>query len=278
MAFNSEGYKRAIESEFTIVDKNKEEVPFFLNRAQTDFLRRMASHRMIVILKARKMGFSSLALALAVCKFIFGRNERCVSMSFDAAASGKQLERAKHFIRSFELKNNTKIPTKYNNKNEIVYTGKDEQTGQEFTNTLRVGTARSSSFGRGDDITFLHLTEVAFCPSMDDLLSGVLQAMVNDSPVIFETTANGYNPFKAFWDEAIIGNNGFAPLFYGPDWEYNQEFLDQKKTELGERLFRQEYPHNADEAFLTSGECFFDVMILSEMLKSTKKPMIFQFS
>ena len=277
MAFNAEGYRRAIETEFTIVDKNKNEVPFLLNRAQADFMAKMATHRMIVVLKARKMGFSSLALAIAVCKFIFGRNERCVSMSFDATASGKQLERAKHFIRAFEIRNSMEIPTKYNNKNEIVYAGKDKHTGQEFTNTLRVGTARSSSFGRGDDITFLHLTEVAFCPSMDDLLSGVLQAMVNDSPVIFETTANGFNPFKTFWDEAMNGSSRFTPLFYGPEWEYDQVFLDQKKMELGERLFRQEYPQTADEAFLTSGECFFDAMVLSAMLKQTKKTIKQQF-
>jgi len=277
MSFNPEGYRRAIENEFTIIDKNKEEVPFILNKAQSHFIDQIPNLN-LVVLKARKMGFSSVALAIAVLKFIFGKNERCVSMSFDASASGKQLERAKHFLRSFEAKNGEKLPLKYNTKNEMVYEGIDEETGNRFINTLRIGTAKSGSFGRGDDITFLHITEVAFCPNMQDLLSGVVQAVVHDTPIIFETTANGYGEFKEFWDKATLGENGYKALFYGPEWEYDQMFLDKKRIELGERLFMQEYPRSPEEAFLTSGDCYFDTAALGNMLKKTQEPISFQFS
>lgn len=276
MAFNPEGYRRAIENEFTIIDKNKEEVPFILNKAQGHFIEQIPDLS-LVVLKARKMGFSSVALAIAVLKFIFGKNERCVSMSFDAGASGRQLERAKHFLRSFENKNGEKLPLKYNTKNEMVYEGIDEETGNRFINTLRIGTAKSGSFGRGDDITFLHITETAFCPNMQELLSGVVQAVVHDTPIIFETTANGYGEFKEFWDKAMLGENGYKALFYGPEWEYDEEFLNRKRIELGERLFMQEYPKTPDEAFLTSGDCYFDTVTLGEMLKVTKEPITFQF-
>ena len=276
MGFNAEGYKRAIENEFTIVNKDKIEVPFVLNKSQAHFIQQIPALR-LVVLKARKMGFSSVALAIAVLKFIFGRNERCVSMSFDASASGKQLERAKYFLRSFEFKNGSKLPLKYNTKNEMVYEGVDEETGTRFNNTLRIGTAKSGSFGRGDDITFLHITEVAFCPNMADLLSGVVQAVVNDAPIIFETTAKGYGEFKTFWDSAIKGENGYKALFYGPEWEYDEAFLAKIMIELGDRLFKQEYPRNPEEAFLTSGDCYFDVHVLGEMLKKTKEVINFQF-
>lgn len=276
MSFNPEGYKRAIENEFTIIDKNKEEIPFILNKAQNHFIEQIPFLN-LVVLKARKMGFSSAALAIAVLKFIFGKNERCVSMSFDAGASARQLERAKHFLRSFEARNGEKLPLKYNTKNEMVYEGIDEETGNRFINTLRIGTAKSGSFGRGDDITFLHITEVAFCPNMADLLSGVVQAVVHDTPVIFETTANGYGDFKSFWDEAVKGENGYKALFYGPEWEYGEAFLSKKLIELGDRLFKQEFPRNPEEAFLTSGDCYFDTMVLSEMLNKTKETIKFQF-
>ena len=278
MPFNSQGYKEAIQNEFTIVNMDKIEVPFVLKRSQDHFLTELAKNRLVVVLKARKMGFSSVALAIAVLRLILGENERCVSMSFDATAAGKQLERAKHFIRSFELHNGCKIPFKYNSKNELVYEGVNKETGRPFTNTLRIGTARSASFGRGDDITFLHLTEVAFCTNMDELTTGVMQAVVNDTPIILETTANGYNDFKAFWDKARKGENTYTALFYSPNWEYSETFLKNKEKELGARLFKQEYPFTEEEAFLTSGDCYFETQTLSELLQKVQEPIICQFS
>lgn len=271
--FNATGYKKAIENEFTIVNKDKIEVPFVLNRAQDHFIKQLDLFLFVVILKARKMGFSSVVLAIAILKFIFGKNERCVSVSFDATASSKQLERAKYFLRSFEYKNGIKVPMKYNTKHELVYEKRDDDGNIVCTNTLRIGTAKSGSFGRGDDITFLHITEVAYCPSIQDLLSGVGEACVNGSHKIFETTANGFGEFKKFWDEAMLGENGYKALFYGPEWEYDDEFLAQKLIALGERLFKQEYPKTPEEAFLTSGECYFDVHVLAKYLDGVKQPL-----
>jgi hypothetical protein len=273
MGFNADGYKQAIEQELTIINKDKVEVPFVLNKSQSHLLHQLPNYEDIVILKARKMGFSSLVLAIEVTKFIFGRNERMVSMSFDATAAGKQLERAKHFLRSFELRNNCKLPLKYNTKSEMVYEGTDNSTNRPFTNTLRIGTAKSGSFGRGDDITFLHITEAAFCPNMDELLTGVGEATVNGAHRILETTANGFNDFKEFWSRAELGENGYKALFYGPEWEYDRDFLERKKKTLGERLFKQEYPGTPEEAFLTSGDCYFDQHVLSRLLEETKQPL-----
>lgn len=271
--FNSEGYKKAIETELSIIDKEKHEVAFRPNRSQIDLLKNMETHEDIVILKARKMGFSSIVLAIAVLKFLLGRNERCVSMSFDADASGKQLERAKHFIKSFELHNGVKIPFKYNSKKEMVYESIDPVTNRPFVNTLRIGTAKSSSFGRGDDISFLHVTETAFCDDMDALRSGVGEACLPGAHKIFETTANGFNEFKKFWDSAVLGENGYLALFYDPTWEYSKEYIDKKRASLG-RIGVQEYPLTPEEAFLTSGDCYFDVMVLKQILDGASNPML----
>ena len=263
--FNAAGYKKAIEENFTIIDKDKKEVPFILNKAQVHFLENLTDRN--VILKARKMGFSSVLLAVACIKFLLGKNERCVSMSFDKNASTKQLERAKQFIQSYERINNIKVPMKYNSKNEMVWQGENED-GTTFTNALRVGTAKSAGFGRGDDITFLHLTEVSLAANLEQLLAGAGEAVVRNTIISLETTANGYNEFKTFWDEASAGARGYKAMFYSPEWEYDLEFLARKKAELG-RLFDQEFPMTPEIAFIASGNLYFDRQSLSELLKTT---------
>lgn len=270
MIFKYDSYKRAIEQEFSIVNKDKEEVPFILNKAQDHFLQNITERN--VILKARKMGFSSVLLAIAAVKFLLGENERCVSMSFDATASGKQLERAKKFIKSFEIRNGVKVETKYNNKKEMVLEGISKRTGLPYTNTLRIGTAQSDSFGRGDDITFLHLTEVSLAENLENLLAGVGEAVVNNAIITLETTANGFNPFKSFWDEAVLGERGYKAFFYNPSWEYSKEFLEQKQKEL-KRMFPQEYPMTPEEAFLNSGERYFNTEALQLYLSRKREPM-----
>lgn len=263
---NWEGYKQAIEENLTIVDKDKNEVPFILNPPQIHFLQQATDRN--VILKARKMGFSSVLLAIAVIKFIFGENEKCVSMSFDQSASAKQLERAKHFIKSYERKNGISMNLKYNSKNEMVWEGMTKD-GSHFTNALRIGTAKSSAFGRGDDITFLHLTEVSSADKLEYLLAGVGEALVRNAMLTMETTANGYNEFKTFWDEAAGGHRGYTALFYDPSWEYDETYLNQKKLELG-RLYDQEYPSTPELAFIATGDNYFDKLAIQNYLNQVK--------
>lgn len=265
--FNWEGYKKAIEENFTIINKDKIEVPFILNKAQLHFLQNLTDRN--VILKARKMGFSSLLLAVGCIKFLMGKNERGISMSFDKNASTKQLERAKHFIKSYERINKVTVPLKYNSKNELVWQGENPD-GTTFTNALRIGTAKSTGFGRGDDITFLHLTEVSFATDLEQLLAGAGEAVVHNTIITLETTANGYNEFKTFWDEASAGARNYKALFYSPEWEYDEDFLNKKRAELG-RIFDQEFPMTPELAFIASGNLYFDKQALSELLPLTKE-------
>lgn len=266
--FNSAGYKRFFDDNLTIVNKDKIEVPLHLQPAQDSLLQLMSQYYLILILKARKMGFSSLALAIAVAKFILGENEKCVTMSFDQSAADKQLARAKHFIRAYEQANGVKIPFKFNSKSEMAWEGLNKD-GRPFINTLRVGTAQSTSFGRGDDITFLHLTEVSLVKDIETLLAGVGEAVVNGAHTLLETTANGYNSYKSFWDDSMLDLKGFLNLFYSPEWEYDMEFLNAKAQKLG-RLMPQEYPMTPEEAFIASGDTYIDNLALKDLLDQVK--------
>lgn len=264
--FNWQGHANFMADRYTIVNKLKESVRFIQQPAQIDFLYQMSQYYDLLILKARKMGFSSTALGVASNKFLTGQNEKCVSMSFDQSSAQKQLQRAYHYIKSYEMNRSQalgkdfKVPFKNNSKNELVWEGKEPNaTGgyDYFQNALRVGTAGVDSFGRGDDITFLHLTEVSLAKDIQVLMAGVGEACVRNAHKILETTANGYSSYKQTWDDAIMLINDFAALFYSPLWEYTQEQVDAAYRRLG-RLGPQEFPMSPEMAFLTSGETYFD--------------------
>lgn len=266
--FKAPNYERFMRENFEIVDKEQKAVPFDANDAQMSLNDHMELFQDILVLKARKMGFSSDALGIATAKFLLGRNEKCISMSFDQTASDKQLQRAKYYIKSYEEINKVKVPMKYNSKNQMVWEGVDEN-GKHFQNVLQVGSARNTSFGRGDDITFLHLTEVSLA-DVYELMAGVGEACLPSAHKILETTAAGFNTYKQFWDDSMMNKTGFANLFYSPLWEYSQEYVNKKLAQLG-RLGTQEFPMNPEEAFLTSGLGYFDNLALIRMLDEVKR-------
>lgn len=272
--FKAASYEAFMADNFKIIDKDKLPVPFYANPAQHSLNTFMEDYYDILVLKARKMGFSSDALGIGSTKFLMGENEKCISMSFDDNSSSKQLSRAKYYIKSYEEKNNIKIPYKYNSKNQMVWEGKKENpdgTVDHFQNILQVGTARNTAFGRGDDITFLHLTEVSLA-ELFELMAGVGEACLPSAHKILETTAAGFNSYKEYWDSSMKNETGFACLFYSPLWEYSQDYIDEKYRKLG-RLGPQEYPMTSEEAFLTSGELYFDNLALRDYLKACREPM-----
>lgn len=266
MTSNPDTIQRFFDNEFTIIDKERKEVPFNLNKAQEHFLHNLGP--LNNVLKNRKQGISSVSLAYAIMRFLLGENERCVSVSFIENSAQQQLQRAKHFLQSYERINSVKVPLKYNSKQEMVYEGKTTD-GRSFTNTLRVGSAKSKSFGRGDDITFLHITEAAFADDLAALLSGIGEAVTTNSITILETTANGYDQFKTHWDTTERGENTYKNFFYDPFWTYDKEWVEAKRKNLG-RLGPQEYPYTAQEAFLTSGESYFDSLAMQSYMSKAE--------
>lgn len=231
---------------FDIVTKDGQTIPFQINQFQKRFIEQMISKN--IILKARQIGFSSLILGMFTLDFLLVENSRSVCISHDAASSTKLLDRAKFFIKSAEDKG-LQVSLKYNSRNELV--------NAEKNSTFYIGAAGSKSFGRGDTLNNLLLSEFGFYQDQEKMLASVLQAVVPNGKVVIESTANGMNYFKNYWDRSKAGETGFKTHFFDNSF-YSPEFLEQKKQELGPDLFKQEYPANDLEAFLSSGNPFFD--------------------
>lgn len=249
-------YAKAI-AKFDIVDKAGQVVSFIPNKFQLELLETMTNKNLI--LKSRQIGFTSLILAIFTVDFLLTENSRSVCISHDGPSATKLLDRVKYFIDSAESKG-LKINLKYNSRNELVNADKNS--------SFYIGMAGSKSFGRGDTLSNLHLSEFAFYPDPERLLSSALQAVVPDGKTFIESTACGLNFFKTLWDESKRGVRPFKTHFFGNNF-YSEAFLLEKKSELGDQ-FPQEYPATDLEAFLSSGNPFFDRDAMANYLKAVK--------
>lgn len=262
MASPYENYQKFIETRLTIIDKNGEVKPFLLNDMQKLFMKEAEGKD--VILKGRQMGFSSLILAVFAGDFLFKENSLSVVVADIADNAQDLLARVKWYIQSYEEATGTKVPLKYNSKYEL----------HNAANNARyiIGTAENHEFGRSKTITNLHFSEAAFYKHFDKILAGAGTALVPTGKFVIETTANGFSPFKSFYNESELGETGFKPHFYTSHGFYPKDFLEAEEKRLG-RLFMQEHPKTPLEAFITSGELYFDSDALQYYLKMAKEPM-----
>ena len=255
-----EPYKRFVEDQLSIINKQGQNVPFKLNSIQAAYVQKSSSRD--IILKARQQGFSSFILAAFTADFLLKENSNSVVVADKSDNAIALLGRVKHYIAAYEQKNKVKVPLKYNSKYQLVNGANNA--------TYTIGTAQEQEFGRSRTITNLHLSEAAVYPNLPSLLAGAAQAVVPTGKLIIETTANGFNAFKTLWDDSTLGATAYQPLFFRASDFYTPETLEQKRKELGERLFNQEYPNNPLEAFITSGDSYFDKDAMNEYLKEAK--------
>jgi len=257
------GYKKWIEDNLSIVNKEGNLVPFKLNPIQERYLTQDTSNRKDFIVKARQQGFSSLILAIFTADFLLKENVYNIVIADNTDNAQGLLKRVKDYLKCIDP--DIEKTLKYNSKYELYL--------EKYNNTYKIGTAENINFGRSKTVTNLHFSEGCYYPHLSAMLAGALQALVPTGRAIIETTANGFNEGKELWDKSVLGESGFKPLFYKASDFYSKEFLEEKRKELGDRLFMQEYPETAIEAFITSGQCFFDTESLENYLANAKEPM-----
>lgn len=168
-----------IESLFHVVDKYQNSVPFKLNSAQAtiddNYTRRM------ILPKARQEGVSTYFLARSAVRCMGVKNTRAVVISHDAESTERMFAKVKYFL---DTMNGPKPIIKTNSKNELSFT--------KTNSVFYIGTAGSRSFGRGDTITDLHCSEVAYWPDPKTTMTGLLQAVPKVSGCVsIESTGNG---------------------------------------------------------------------------------------
>ncbi len=243
-----------------IVDKSGDLVEFNPNLIQTKFLSEDYTAR-CVILKARQQGFSSIINATLTCDFLFRPHTYNVVIADTKDNAEGLLDRVKKLIESWKDKHEIRIDFSTDSKYHLRF--------GEMDCDYVVATAGSEAAGRSKTITNLHLSEAAYYPNLEEILAGAGQAVIPEGRLIIETTANGYNSFKSFWDNSKLGMTGYKALFYKASSFYLPEYLVKKRMELGNK-FSQEYPETDTEAFLSSGNKYFEPEALMDYLQAVE--------
>lgn len=239
------------------------------------------------ILKARQQGMSTLWLALYFLDTINTPLTQTLIVAHDSDTTELLFQIVHRYY--INLPPDKRRPKKYSNRREIRFADTDS--------LIYVGTAGATNLGRSQTINNVHESERAFWADGNDVESGLMESVPEEGNVTRETTANGFNDYYAERQVINEGNSVYTPRFFG--WFLNSEYRrpapdDFKPTEEEEKLmiafgldlaqvfwrrmkilgnprkFAQEYPATEEEAFLVSGNPYFDRKLLVEILNRLK--------
>ena len=257
----------------------------------------------IVILKARQLGFSTITESILF-------KETTTKFNVNTGIITHQDEATKNLFNMSKLMyeclpQEMKPAKKASNAQELIF---DNDKGTGLKSKIRCMTAGSQGVGRSYTYDNLHVSELAFWPgNKKTTMTGLLQAVPNlpSTIIIIESTANGFEYFKEIWDGAVAGENDFIPLFVGwnelKDYQMpytgfeltSEEIQLQRDYNLSlEQLtwrrwcirnncsndieqFKQEYPITPEEAFISTGACYFNKEIIMGRINKIKniKPL-----
>jgi len=255
-----------------IVDKNGKLVPLQPNTAQQRFLYTLTENPWLYVLKARQLGLTTIIAARLFHKCLFTPNHKVAVIAHTRDAAKTIFEIYKRYYSN--LPKFLQFKTEAANVNELVFF---------HGGYIKVGSASSNSF-RGSTYNSLHLSEFAFYDDITSAIQAVFQTATPNAEIILETTANGINDAMDIWND----ENGFGKLFIS--WLDGKEYSSRKKIRFTEsekkyiedyelppkkanwfadtlrgkclnniNTFNQEYPINAEVAFITSGQKFFPI-------------------
>lgn len=263
-----------------------------------------------IVLKARQMGFSTLAEALIFWMAATEGNRNGLIVAHRQDSTRNLFEMSKRYYD--HLPKDRRPMMKASNAQEILFDNPEKNAEKRAENPglnsrIRCQTAGGGGIGRSDTLQMVHASEFAFWPGdKKDTFIGIMQAVPSESGtlVIVESTANGFDEFHELWEAAVNGESDFVPMFFpwfemaeyrkpvppGTEWTQAELEMRERYGLDDEQLqwrrwciknncagdvdkFRQEYPSYPEEAFLTSGSAVFDSDLVAARLQAVSEPV-----
>lgn len=276
--------------------KDEQLIKLKANPMQRAWERQAAGAKRTVTLKARQHGISTWIEARMYWRACTREGYRGVIIAQDKESTTRLRQKIglmhqQHALHSVAPK------ARFNSKAELSF--------DELGSTIYIGTAGARAFGRGDTISEVHASELAFWPDPARILTGLLEAVPQGGEIHIESTANGFNYFHDLVQEARAGQGHwrsiFLPWFMNPeyrrwpgvpqsDWDEsehnlariaaaygivisNEQIAFRREKQRDTRgMFAQEYAETPETCFLLSGRPRYDMTIMSRMLADAKAP------
>jgi hypothetical protein len=230
-----------------------------LRSAQIETIKVWMSERYSIVLKARQIGFSTLAAAYAFWLAYFVNDRFIVMLSRTERESVKLLGKAKYGYRFLPLWMRERGPKQVT----------EHQLKMVFANESAIESLPSSNDpARGESVYLVIVDEWAFLPNAEEAWASIEPVADVGGRVIGLSTANGSgNFYHQLWVGSQTGANKFKGIFFpwSADGERGQDWYDSKAKNMNPWQLHQEYPTYAEEAFIKSGNPVFDTQMLDDM-------------
>ena len=271
-------------SRLTIKSKTGKLVRFgdVITSEQIELIRKLQSHKKVIIIKARQLGVSTLVRAFAFWQAYTSRDPiNSAVVSNKEKSSFNLLDIDKRFYQKLPKFLQRKISLE--SKSQI-------QFASNGTNLLAM-TAKADSQDRGYTLNLAHLSEFAFYSNADTYLASLL-ASINDGQVVIESTPNYYGDalhelirgsyYDNRWEVVFMPWSSF-PEYRSDELveatEEEEELMERYSLDIqqiswrrhkiaemkSEFLFRREYPLTIEEAWTLTDSCFFTTEELEDI-------------
>lgn len=234
---------------------------FEMREAQQETVRAWLENRYSVVLKARQIGFSTLAAAYAFWLVFFQADRFVIMLSRTEREAMKLLQKSKYGYRW--------LPGWMRDRGPRLLT--DHQLKMVFDNESAIESLPSSNDpARGESVYLVIVDEMAFLPNPDEAWASIEPIADVGGRVICLSTANGSgNFFHKLWVGSQTGTNLFRGVFWAWDaGDRNQDWYEVKRKSLPDWQLHQEYPRSPEEAFIKSGNPVFDLDIINALIPS----------
>lgn len=226
---------------------------------QNHIAKRIDTAKLIIGLKARQIGWTTIGVASAVHDALFNEEHPWLFVSKNEDAAQKMLAKAKYAYQRLPAWMKKELP------NMI---GGGTQTMVEFENGSRLESVPATpSTGRSDAVYGTLMDECAFMEYAEEIW-GAIEPLTYGVSMLF-STANGMgNFFHDIWLDSQQSDSVWEGLFY--PWnvvpERDEAWHDHARRSFRGRewLFYQEYASTPEEAFARSGRVAFGMDIVDE--------------
>ena len=193
--------EKLIELCFTVVNKDKKVVPFFINEVQQEFIdtlnkaikdydNGLITEISLLILKGRQQGFTTLITAYQLALTITRNNCEGLTLA-DKASNTEAIFQNKAKFTYNRLPEILKPTEKYNSKRQLLF--------EKLNSSWSIDTA-TKEVGRSRTINFFHGSECAFWKDgISSIQASLGETFTKNAIKIYETTANGFNDYREMW-------------------------------------------------------------------------------